>query len=309
VQTILGCGGAVGKALAQELASRGVKMRLVSRNPAKQRGGRETVAADLNDAAAVKKAVSGSSVAYLTVGLPYSATAWAVGWPRIMENVINACARQSCRLVFFDNVYMYSRRALERMDESSPIEPSSRKGAVRAGVAQMLMDAVKRGDLEALIARSADFYGPNRPATGALNFLVYSKLAAGAPALWMGDLDQAHSFTYLPDAAHALAVLANEREAFGEVWHLPTAPDPYSGREWIMHIAKALAVRARFRLVTSGMARLAGIFSPLVRESVEMMYQYQQPYVFDSSKIARRYGLQATPAQQQIAEVARDYLR
>jgi len=305
-QTILGAGGAVGRALAPALLQYTDRIRLVSRSPGKVNPGDETVAADLLDADAAMRAVEGSSVVYLTVGLPYDRKIWEAQWPLIMENVIAACRAHSARLVFFDNIYMYSGDRLDPITEELPIAPPSMKGAVRARIARMLLDAHAAGDIEGAIARAADFYGPGTGSVSVLHEVVFKPLSTGGTANWLGGADFRHSFTYVPDAARGMALLGNTAEAFGEVWHLPTAENPPTGREWVEAAASALGTRARMRTAGRGTLRVLGLFSPTMRELVEMMYQYEQDYVFSSAKFDRRFGKMATPCREGIEAVARE---
>jgi nucleoside-diphosphate-sugar epimerase len=159
---ILGAGGAIGSELVKQLAGRKLRIRLVGRNPKMMSGAAEVVAADLSDRDATLKAVSGSSVAFLVAGLKYDLKLWREVWPRIMQNTIEAAKRAKARLVFLDNVYMYGK-VNGVMTEDTPFHPSSKKGEVRAQIATMLLNEMKNGSLTALIARAADFYGPNTP--------------------------------------------------------------------------------------------------------------------------------------------------
>ncbi len=305
-QTILGSGGAVGRELAPALLEYTDRIRLVSRSPRKVNPDDEILAADLLDPAAVMSAVEGSAVVYLTAGLPYKRKVWEAQWPVIMRNVIAACTTHRARLVFFDNIYMYSGDRLDPITEELPIDPPSRKGAVRAHVAQMLLDAHSAGEIEALIARSADFYGPRTGAVSVLNETVFKPLSTAGTANWLGGADFKHSFTYVPDAARATALLGNTPEAGGEVWHLPTADNPPTGREWVEAAADALGSEARMRSAGRGIVRFMGLFSPIMRELVEMMYQYEQDYVFSSAKFDERFGTMATPYIEGIEDVARE---
>ncbi|MCK5032449.1 MAG: NAD(P)H-binding protein, partial [Calditrichia bacterium] len=160
MQTILGSGGAIGIELAKALKEYTNDIRLVSRNPKKVNATDELMSADLLNAADVNEAVKGSSVVYVTVGFYYSVKVWKESWPKFMTNVIEACKEHNCKLVFFDNIYMYDQNHLDGMTEETPINPPSKKGEVRAEIAKLIMDEVKKGNLTALIARSADFYGP-----------------------------------------------------------------------------------------------------------------------------------------------------
>ena len=158
--TILGAGGAIGNEFVKLLAANKQPFRLVGRNPKPTLGVTEIVAADLTDTDQTIRAVAGSSVVYLLVGLKYDHRVWQEMWPRIMRNTIEACKRAGAKLIFFDNVYMYGKVS-GPMSEETPFDPCSRKGEIRATIASMLIDEWKSGALTAMIARSADFYGPD----------------------------------------------------------------------------------------------------------------------------------------------------
>jgi len=287
MQTILGAGGVIGRGLARELRQYTQSIRLVSRHPKPVHGDEACIAADLTDAAQVAQALQGTDVAYLVAGLPYDTRVWQQQWPAIMENVIAGCRRHGCRLVFFDNVYAYGL-ADGPMTEQTPFHPCSRKGEVRAAIAERLMDAMARGDIGALIARSADFYGPGAANTF-VQPMVFDKLQRGKKASWLGDDELPHAMTFTPDAARATALLGNSDHAFGEVWHLPTAGTPPTGRQFVALVANEFGARPDVQLLKPWMLRLVAPFNPLVRESMEMLYQMTHPYIFDSGKFNARF--------------------
>jgi len=139
------------------------------------------------------------------------------------------------------------------------------------------------------------------------NLLVFQPLSQGKKAQWLANADVPHSFTYIPDAARALPLLAAADDSWGDVWHLPTAAPPWSGREFVAAAARAFNVAPRLMVLRPWMLRLAGIVNGDIRESVEMLYQSALPYRFDSSKFERRFGVQPTPYATGIAETARFY--
>jgi len=308
MQTILGSGGAIGIELAKALIRHTGEVRLVSRNPQRVNPTDQLFPADLTKPEDVRKAVDGSEVAYLTVGLPYDTRVWQTTWPLIMKNVVDACKAQQARLVFFDNMYMYDPDYLNSMTEETPIKPVSKKGAVRAQLVKMLMNEVESGALKAAIARSADFYGPSIGNTSVLTETVFRNLSMGKKANWLGSARYPHSFTYTPDAGKATALLGNTDDAFNQVWHLPTAPNPFTGKQWIEAIAKEMGVAPGFRVVPKRMARIMGLFLPVMRELAEMMYQYERDYVFNSDKFEKRFEFAPTPYLEGIRTIVRsDY--
>lgn len=308
MQTILGTGGAIGNELARALPQYTDRIRLVSRNPKTVNERDEVFKADLTKYDEVQNAVAGSEVVYLTVGLPYKLDVWQRTWPVIMKNVIDACKVNNSKLVFFDNIYLYDSAHLNPITEEHLINPPSKKGKVRAVIAEMIWEAVRRNDIQALIARSADFYGPSITASSMLNETVFKPLQKGKKANWLGNVHCRHSFTYTPDAGKATALLGNTTDAYGQAWHLPTAPDPFMGKEWIEVIAKELDAVPQYRVAGKFMVRVMGLFIPVMKEMVEMMYQYDQDYVFNSDKFEKRFDFKPTPYLEGIREtIKRDY--
>ncbi|WP_343671506.1 NAD-dependent epimerase/dehydratase family protein [Chitinophaga sp.] len=290
MQTILGSGGAIGTPLAKELKAYTDKIRLVARKPVQVNGDDELFPADLTNAADVDRAVAGSEVVYLTVGLEYNINVWRRDWPVIMKNVIDACVKHNARLVFLDNVYMYAKSEIPHMTESSTIAPPSKKGEVRAALHHMLLQA--KG-LQALIARSADFYGPGVK-NGMLTITVQEEFKKGKRAYWQLDANKIHTFTYTPDAAKGTAILGNTPDAFGQVWHLPTSSEKLTGKEFIERIAAGMQVKPKYYILSRFMMGLIGLFVPIVKEIKEMSYQYDRDYIFDSSKFEKRFNFKPT---------------
>ncbi len=303
--TILGAGGAIGNELAKMLAAHGGGFRVVSRSGRAAEGASETVSADLTDLGQTVNAVAGSSVVYLLAGLKYDTKVWQEMWPRVMNNTIEACKRAGARLVFFDNVYMYGRVS-GAMTEETPFNPCSRKGEVRAKIAEQLMAEWKAGGLTGLIARSADFYGPETK-NSVVNMLVFEPLSQGKTASWLVNDGVAHSYTYTVDAARAVMELAEREGAWMQTWHLPTAAPAMTGKAWVEAAAKALGVAPKHRVLNRAMLKMAGWFNPVVAESYEMLYQSDAPYVFDCGKFAKEIGWAGTSYEEGIRATAESY--
>ena len=303
MQVILGSGGAIGTELAQALPKYTSDIRLVSRNPEKVNDTDQLFPGDLTDAASVREAVRGAEVAYLTVGLPYDTNVWQTTWPTVMSHVIEACTAHGTKLVFFDNVYMYDPQHIAHMTEDTPVGPGSKKGEVRRQIADQLLHEVKTGKLTALIARSADFYGPPKYANQILTEVVYKNLKKGKKANWLGSDQYKHSFTYTPDAGRATALLGNTDDAYNQVWHLPTADHPFTGKQWIEAFAQEMNVAPTYRVAGKTLVKVLGWFNPMMRELNEMLYQYDRPYVFDSSKFDQRFDFKKTSYTEGIRQV------
>jgi len=305
MQTILGAGGAIGTELLNELVRKRKPVRLVGRSPKQVQGVAETVSADLSDLPQTISAVAGSTVVYLLVGLKYEVKVWRELWPRIMSNAIEACKLADAKLIFFDNVYMYGK-VVGPMTENTPFNPCSRKGEIRAQIANTLLDEVKAGKLTAMIARSADFYGPDAK-TSVPNLLVFERLAKGAKPSCLVSDSVPHSYTYTPDAGKSLALLADTETAWNQTWHVPTAPKPPDGGDFIRLAAKEFAVEPKYRILSRPLIKIGGFFDSDIRESYEMLYQSDSPYVFESSKFARAFGQEPTSYAEGVRRIALAY--
>lgn len=303
MHTILGANGVIAQTLSRALISFSPAIRQVSRNPRKVNPTDETVAADLLDGRATANAVSGSEVVYLVAGLKYDTAVWQEQWPKVMRNVIDACKRHGSRLVFFDNVYPYGR--IEGwMTEETPFNPISKKGEVRAEIATLLLDEVRRGNLQAMIARAADFYGPDA-VNSFPHATVFQRIKAGKSPQWIGNPNAVHTVTFTPDTGHALAVLGRSSEAFGQTWHLPTTQEPLTGADFVRLACELAGQPCRLQVPPRWVLKLMSIFMPVLRENEEMMYQFEYDYRFDSRKIASVFGLRGTPYRQGISESLR----
>ncbi len=115
-----------------------------------------------------------------------------------------------------------------------------------------------------------------------------------------------HSFTYTPDAARALYLLASDENAWNQVWHLPTAA-PLTGAEFIERTAIALGKPNQYTILSKWMIRLGGLFDSTTKELYQMLYQYEFDYRFDSSKFEKAYHFQPTSYEEGIKATANAY--
>ena len=305
MQTILGASGTVGTELAKALKTYTDKIRIVSRNPKKTNDSDELFPADLTDSVQIDKAIKGSDIVYVTIGFEYKLKVWQANWPSFMMAVIESCQKHQAKLVFFDNVYLYDPSEIPHMTEESRINPSSRKGKIRAEIAQMILSEVEKGQLTALIARSADFYGPK--CMNSMTQTIIDNLKNGKKAMWLASADKIHNFTFTPDAGKATALLGNTPDAYNQVWHLPTTHDKMTGKQWIEQFAKAAGAEPKYSVLPVWMMGILGIFIPILGELKEMSYQNDRDYFFDSSKFEKRFDLKPTPVELAIRETVNSY--
>lgn len=298
MQTILGAGGSAGTELSKQLINYTKNIRIVSRNPKKVNENDQLVTADLSNSAMIDEAVKDSEVVYVTIAFEYKTSVWKEKWPKFMSNLIQSCRKHNAKIVFVDNMYLYDANHLSNMTEETPINPISEKGKIRAEVFKMLMSAAERNEVTALVARGADFYGPN--VTGSyLTQTVLNNLLKDKNPQWLGRLDVLHSFTYSKDIGKALALLGNTTDAFNQVWHLPTYEGRLTSREWITLFMKAMNKQKKIQVIPVWAMGLLGVFVPVLRELKEMVYQLDRDYHFNSNKFNKRFNF--TPTKPEIA--------
>jgi nucleoside-diphosphate-sugar epimerase len=302
MHTILGAGGTVANVLTRELINANQTVRLVSRKPVNITGKNVTwQKADLLNYDEVLAAAQGSTVIYLVAGIVYDAVIWQAQWPVIMQNVINVTKATGARLIFFGNVYMYGL-VDGPMTEDTPYNPCSKKGQVRAGIANMLMDEVKAGTIRASIARAPDFYGTDS-LNSFVDMMVITKYAAKQTAQWIGNPNKKHNFIYIPDAGKAMFLLGQNPDSDNQVWHMPTPP-AITGKEFMTIAARVYGVKPKFFTLRKYMLCLIGLFQKVVMGTVEMYYQYDHDYIFDSSKFERVFNFKPTSYEQGLKELS-----
>lgn len=288
MQTVLGAGGQIAEELARELHRTYTQdIRLVSRNPRKVNDSDHLVPADLMDAEVTDRAVAGSEIVYLTVGLPMDSALWEQKFPTMMANTIVACRRHNSRLVFFDNTYMYPRTA-EPQTEGTSFEPVGRKATVRARIATTLLNEMKEGTVEAVICRAPEFYGPGKTQS-LTNSAVFNRIRQGKRPLVPLNAHARRSLIWTPDASHAMALIGNTPDAYGQTWHLPIDQQRLSYRQMIDIASEVTSRKIGYTTMPRWAFRIGGLLNPATREAEELLPRYRQDNVFDSSKFTARF--------------------
>jgi len=283
VQTVLGANGQIGTELARSLHDEfDTDLRLVSRSPRAVNASDELLAANLLDGKDADRAVAGSEIAYLTVGLPPDARLWADQLPVIIRNVIDACAQHDTKLVFFDNTYMYPKTA-DPQTESTQFEPVGSKAVTRARIATMLLEAMAAERVEAVICRAPEFYGPGKTQSFT-NTLVFDRIAKGEPARVPLSDHTRRTLIWTLDASRGMALIGNTPTAFGQTWHLPVDRSRPTYRELIDMSSQVWGRRVDYRVMKAWQFRFGGLVSKPVREIWELLPRYAVDNVFLSDK-------------------------
>jgi nucleoside-diphosphate-sugar epimerase len=292
--------GQVGSQLVDRLLSHGLRVRTVRRSAEESRhSAHETLRADLYDRDAAVRAAEGAAVVYHCANAPYPE--WSTKLPPLYRHVAVAAQSAGARLVVLDNVYAVG--ATGTFDEDTPEQPCSRKGSIRKELTDELRALHARGDVAVTIGRASDFFGPGADNTTLLHPRALQQLRTGATVDVIGDLDQPHSWSYTPDVAEGLFQLGLHPELAGQTLHLPVLP-AQTGRAMLTALAAELGVPLRARRMPGWLLRVAGLFSPLMRELPEMQYQFEHPFVMSDARIRTLLPIVPTPLDAQIRATA-----
>lgn len=289
---VLGAGGSAGAAIVPACLEAGHDVIAVTRSGSSGAEPTDSLThrgADLADPAATRTAVSGADAVVFAANIPYQR--WTTELPRLVDNAADAAAAIGARFVMIDNLYMYSPAA-GPINERAAEHASDTKGALRGEIGRRLLERHRTGELSVVIARATDFYGPHATNSG----LYMTGIKPGVAAKRMRgvfDLDQPHSFVYLPDVGRALVHLIEHPDADGRVWILP-ATAVATQREMLEAVNDQLPRRVKVGLLSSTVIRLAGLFSPLLREFRSVEPQFARPWVVDSADFDRRFACATT---------------
>jgi nucleoside-diphosphate-sugar epimerase len=299
--------GAIGLATFDALRRRGETVRLVNRSGhARVPDDVEVIGGDARDPAFSTTAAEGAQVIYQTLNPPYSE--WTAQFPLLQAGVLAAAEATGARLVSMENVYMYGRPAGRPLTEDRDYLAHTSKGQLRGRMARELLAAHDAGRVEVVIGRASDYFGPRGGAQSNLGDRVFPAALAGTTATVLGDPDQPHTYTYVPDIGEGLALLGEHPDAPGQVWHLPNDPDTRTTRQLIdMAYRLAGQPRTRLRQLPPVLLRVLGLVNPTMRELVEMQYQFEEPFIVDSSKITNKLGVEATPVEVALTDTLREY--
>ena len=299
--------GAIGRAIMEELVKRGETVRMVNRSGKMEEisAGVEVMASDLYDQAKVKEVPRGAKVVYQSAQPSYFE--WPEKFPPMQKSIIDALAGNDTKLVLVENLYMYGESNGKPMTEDFPHNAHTKKGKTRSEMSQAAFAAHHAGKLRVTAGRGSDFFGPWGLPTTVMGERTFYPLLNGKAANLVGNIDVPHTHTYIPDFGKALVILGERSEADGQAWHVPNNNPHVTQREMLKMIAAEMGIEPKMSVMGKTMMWIGGFFIPEARESVEMMYEFEQPFIVDSSKFEKAFDMKATPMREAIKETVTWY--
>ncbi|HKZ68496.1 MAG TPA: NAD-dependent epimerase/dehydratase family protein [Anaerolineales bacterium] len=290
--------GLLGKWTARELVRMGKCVRMINRRgkasglPADV----EVVASDAYDLRCNTELTKNAVAVYQCAQPNYHE--WAEKFPPLQNAILEAAAKNGAKLIVGDNLYMYGDPQGKPITEDSPLRIHTKKGKVRAAMAEAVLAAHRSGKVRAAIGRASNFFGPD---DRAMTEISIRPAVEGKRINLLGRLDQPHTFSYVLDFGKTLAILGTREEALGQVWFTPSPP-PVTQVEFVKMLEEEVGHPVPVLMGSPFILRFLGLFNPMIRETVEMMYEWTRPYVVDTSKLTRAFGVQPTPLRQAIGE-------
>ena len=290
--------GPLGKWTARALIDMGHQVRMVNRSGKAKNlpTGVELVASDAYDRVRNIDLTRGALAIYQCAQPAYHQ--WAEHFPRLQHAILDAAIANKARFIAAENLYAYGDTHGQPMRESTPYAAHTRKGKVRQAMSEALFAAHAAGTVQAAAVRGADFFGPDDMVSHGLTF---GPALAGKAVNVLGRLDQPHSFTYTVDFGNTLARVGTNSNALGQVWHVPSNA-PITQQALINALSEVLGRPVKSQVGTPLLVRVLGLFNPTLREMNEMMYEFTQPFIMDSSKAQRELGIAPTPLAQQVRD-------
>jgi nucleoside-diphosphate-sugar epimerase len=290
--------GPLGKWTARELVKLGKTVRMVNRSGKADRlpAGVEVVASNAYDLTKNIEVTKDASAVYQCAQPAYYE--WAEKFPRFQTAILDAAAKNGAKLIVGDNLYMYGDTQGQPIREDLPYQPHTKKGKVRAEMANAIMEAQRSGKIRAAIGRASNFFGPD---DYVVTNLAFRSAVEGKTINLLGRNDQLHTFSYVPDFGKLLATLGTREEALGQIWFTPS-PAAVTQKELVSLMEAELGHPVKVLLAGKTMMGFLGLFNPMLRETVEMMYEWTGPFVVDTSKAEKAFGWKGTPLKVAVKE-------
>ena len=290
--------GPLGIWVAHVLIEQGKKVTIVNRSGIISSGNIEgvtVVAADASNSEEVFEVCKGTNSVFHCAMPPY--TQWPEKFPALTKGIISGVKKAGAKLIYGDNLYGYGSTNGAVISEDLPYKAIGSKGKIRASMAEMILS---EEGIEAVIGRGSDFYGP-MVKNSVLGETFFQSALLGKAVNLLGNIDLPHTYTYIKDFAAALVKLSDSPDSFGEIWHVPNSPT-ISTRQLVEITERQINQTIKVRSAGKLMVSLLGLFNPILKETKEMMYEWEQPYIVDHNKFENMFGSETTPHEVAVKE-------
>lgn len=291
--------GPVALSVMGELLKKGKAVRMVNTSGnANVPKGVQVIKANLYSSFEVGDVTKGAKVVYQCAAPRYHE--WTENFQKLQDNIIEGTACNGAKLIVAENLYMYGE-VDHKITEDLPYRATAKKGVIRAKLAEQLIKVNSDGKLRTASARGSDFFGPNVNRGSAMGGDVFKAISKGKKVTFIGSLDQLHSYTFIEDFGKSLVILGENDKALGEAWHVPNAP-AITTRAFIIEAFNQAGNTPKMSSMGLLTLKIGGIFIPVAKEMIEMLYEFDKPFIVESSKFIKAFGDHSTPIKESISK-------
>jgi nucleoside-diphosphate-sugar epimerase len=291
LHVVIGASGGIGSAVVRALAAQGSSVRAVNRSGKLEvPNGVEIAAADATDPARTRQACEGATVVYNCIhprpGEEYDR------FVTMSENILAGAEAAGASLILAASVYPYGK--VDRpMTEDMPHDPAEPTGKLHAKGVELAMEAHEKGRVRLAVGRSSNYFGPNAGRSYASDGIFYNALFKKSASV-IGDVDTPHTYTYVDDFASGLVTLGEREEALGEIWHVPAA-ETITTRQFIEMVYNEAGEKPKILAGTRIPLTVMALFSKHMKFALQVLYQFDRPFIVDHSKFEKAFGADPTP--------------
>jgi nucleoside-diphosphate-sugar epimerase len=302
---VLGLNGHIGHAVAVAFRDAGWDVAGMARSDRHRTPGIRYVQGDSDSVEDMRRAIGDARIVVNALNMRYDQ--WFEGRMEAqMARVLEAMGRTGKTMLFPGNIYNFS--ASDRvMTPDLPQRPQTVRGALRVRVEQQFEAAAARGDVQVLIVRAGDFYGPASSGDW-FDQVVFTDIKKGVVKT-MGKPGVPHAWAYLPDLGRAFEALASVRKSLKAFDRFHFAGNFVTGEEMGAAIARAAPAPVKVSAFPMWLLQVAGLVDPVVREVSKMRYIWQNPMELRDERLEEILGEGFnTPFEQAVAAAAAPYL-
>ena len=296
LHVVFGASGGIGSAVVRALAERGMSVRAVNR-----RGqpdifdGVAAFSADATDTASTRAACERAAVVYNCVH-PGGGEKSGL-FVTMSHNILAGAEVAGAKLVLAASAYPYGN--VERpMTEDMPNNPLEPTGESHAKGVEIALEAHKQGRVRTAVGRASNYFGPSARRSFAGDNIFYNALRGKAASV-IGNVDMPHTYTFVDDFANGLITLGEREEALGEVWHVPSA-ETVTTRQFIEMVYSEVGAEPKIMAGKRGVLTVMGLFSSKMKSALQVLHQFDRPFIIDHSKFEKTFSADHTPHQEAI---------
>ncbi|TIT79243.1 MAG: NAD-dependent epimerase/dehydratase family protein [Mesorhizobium sp.] len=287
--------GPVGRETARLLGEQGHDVVLTSRSVGDiNLPGVRAMQADATDAAELSRISRGADAIFMCAMAPYDR--WPIDFFPIVDGTVRAAETVDAKIILLGNLYGYGGNADGPLRSDTPLDPTSRKGTVRA----IMWQRAFRANVPAIEVRSSDYLGYG--AVTYFSLLALPSIVEGVPVAFLGDLDADHAWAFIKDVARTLVASASYTGKWGRAFHVPSQ---YASPRDLVRRTAAMLGREVAPMRCYSVAEMEALG---LHELVEMQYLFDRRLLVDSSDTEHLLGVKASSLDVMIADTVRDYL-